>query len=187
MEILVQQRHLRQKILRQPLRKAQGLHPHRHPTRRKGVGRLRHARQVRRRRRRASPQGRLPTRRVSLVGAVGSQEWLARQWHLPRRGIQEARIRSDRRCAERSRRARRNRYRQSDSEILFRRRGDGRESEVQSVAQRTLGCMVPDRSLGLALRQWVLVVRLRLQLVSRLATLGLQAALLSVVGLATDA
>ena len=84
---------------------------------------------------------------------------MARRRHVSGRGIQEARIRGHRRCAEGAGGAGREDHGDGEGEVLFRRAGDEGEGQIHGQAQRTFGAVVSVVAVGLVLRQRGVVVR----------------------------
>ena len=92
---------------------------------------------------------------------------------LPRGGVQEARVRSEDRGADRAGDARREGDRDDPGPVPVRRAGGGGEGPLQGDAQRPLGQLVSPLVLGLVLRPRSMVVRLRLRVVPRLGRVGM--------------
>ena len=132
----------------------------------------RQGRRLRRAGRRVQAAGRRDLGRLRHGCPAGQQAFRQRQ--LPRRGVQEARVRGERRGPERAGHAGREDRGHHRGQVLLRRAGDPRQGEVQDHADQPSGALVSAVALGLALRVRLLVVRLRLRLVSGLAPLGLR-------------
>ncbi len=113
---------------------------------RKGPREGLHGRCLRRHRRRISALGRRHARRLSTDGRQ-----FRRRRQLPRRGIQEAGVRSDGRGPERAGHARRKDHRQDQGEVLLRRAGHQGQGEVQGAADQLLAAVVSARRVGLVL------------------------------------
>ena len=97
-----------------------------------------------------------------------------RRRQLPRRGVQEARVRGEGRRPDRAGHARREDHRHDQGQVLLRRAGHQGQGEVQGHCARSYSAdWYPAGRVGLVLRPRLLVVRRRLPLVSRLARVGL--------------
>ena len=106
---------------------------------------------------------------------------------VPGRGVQEARVRGERRGPDRAGDARREGVGDHQGEVLFRRAGRRGEGQVQDHPHDGRRAVVSRRSLGLAVRPGLLVVRRRFVVVSRLVALGHAPARRLVVGHARSA
>ena len=91
---------------------------------------------------------------------------------VPGRGVQEARVRGERRGPDQAGDARRESAGDHQGELLFRRAGRRGEGQVQDHPHHGRRAVVSRRPLGLAVRPGLLVVRRRFLMVSRLVALG---------------
>jgi alpha-2-macroglobulin len=143
----------------------QGARPQRQE--RESPGKERSDRRVRRVRRPACSTGGRDAGRLQRPGARRAGTLPGRR-HLPRRGIQEARVRSDRRFAEGTGPARRANHCHDHGEVLLRRPGHQCQGQVQGAADGAFLDVVSRRDVGLVLWPRLLVVRRGLPVVSGL-------------------
>ncbi len=112
------------------------------------------------------------------------QVFIPRAWRrlVPGRGVQEARVRGERRGPEDAGDARRESLGDHQREVLLRRTGRRGEGQVQDHPHDGRRALVSRRPMGLAVRLGLLVVRRRFLVVSRLVAVGHAPAHSCVVG-----